>query len=131
MPCSCSRCTNRSRVRAEVIPMPLRRGSSMKLLKRKPTLEFGQRHVPRQIDLQRRDGGKALRDRVKVRARSRILALARGSDPIHIAAARVLGAHDRFAAMARTEPRHSNPAQLTVQEVRNVHVEYHRSLQGL
>src|SRR5271165_5173118 len=103
--------------------MPLRRGPSMKLLKRQPAFEFGQRRVPRQVDLQRSDGGKAFGNRMKIGARTRILPLARRSNPVHIASARVFGAHDRLTAMARAEARYSNSAQLAVRQVRDIHVE--------
>src|SRR6266404_7976039 len=99
MPCSCKRCTRRSRVRAEVMPMPLSRGPSMKLLKVEPPLQFGQSGVTCQIDLQRRDGCKALGDGMKIGAGSGVLALTGVAHPVHIAASRVLRLHDRLAAM--------------------------------
>src|ERR1017187_8786181 len=131
MPCSCSRCTSRSRVRADVMPMPLRRGPSVKLLKLESALEFGKSRVARQIDLQWRDGRETPGNGVKIRARTRVLTGTRGSHPVHVAAARVLGGHNRFAAMPAAEARDLDPAQFTVQQVRNIHVEHDRSLQRL
>src|SRR5476651_1828646 len=111
MPCSRSRCTSRSRVRAEVMPIPLRRGPSVKLLKLEPALEFGQSRVARQIDLQGSDGRETLGNGVKIGARTRVLTVPRGSHPIHVAAARVLGGHNRFAAVPAAEARNFDPSQ--------------------
>src|ERR1035441_3299326 len=123
MPCSRSASTSRSRVRADVMPMPLRRGPSVKLLKLEPALEFGQSRVARQIDLQGSDGREAFGDGVKIGARTRILTGARGSHPEHISAARILGGHNRFAAMPAAEARDFDAAQFTGRQIRHIHVE--------
>src|SRR5277367_3846635 len=97
MPCSCRRCTKRSRVRAEVMPIPLSRGPSMKLLMREPLLQFGQSRMARQIDLQRRDGREAFGHGVKIRAGSGVLACPGVAHPVDVAAARVLRLDDGLA----------------------------------
>src|SRR5271167_1543991 len=100
MPCSCRRCTSRSRVRADVMPIPLKREpSTAALLELEPALDFGERGMPGQVDLQRRDRRETRGDRVKVGARTGVLTGARRADPKHILTARVLRAHDRLAAM--------------------------------
>src|ERR1700678_553457 len=112
MPCSCSRCTQRARARAQVMPIPLKRGPSMKLLKLEPALELVQSRVARQIDLQRRDGRETVGNRMKIGARPGILAGAGGSHPIHVAASRVLGGDDRHGAMAAGEARYLRGAHV-------------------
>src|SRR5450631_165980 len=129
MPWSCSRCTNRSRVRAEVMPIPLRRGPSIKLLKFQPTLQLGQRRMTRQVDLQRRDGCITLRDRMKVGAGPCVLARAGGSDPIDISATRVLRTHYPLRSMTIAETRHFDTAQRPVWQIRHIHVEDYGPLQ--
>ena len=112
MPCSCSRCTSRSRVRAEVMPIPLRRGPSMKLLK---------------LDSHRCSSGSAAW-RVKsicsgvMEAKPcaiawksvpgpGVLTVAGSAHPVHIAAPRILGRHDGLAAMAVAEARDLDAAR--------------------
>src|ERR1700689_179147 len=114
MPCSCNRCTKRSRVRAEVMPIPLRRGPSIKLLNLEPAFEVDQGSMPRQVNLQRRDGSVALRHSVKICARTRVLAGAGISHPIHLAPARVQCLDDGLRAVTVAEPRHLDAAQLPV-----------------
>src|ERR1700730_11485844 len=114
MPCSCKRCTRRSRVRAEVMPIPLSRGPSMKLLKVEPLLQIGQSGMTLQIDLQGRDGREALGHGMKIRAGSGVLAGTGIAHPIDIAASRIFRLHDRLAAMTAAEPRHSDAPQLAV-----------------
>src|SRR5580692_5524198 len=123
IPCSCRRCTGRSRVRAEVMPMPLSRGPSMKLLKLEPFLQLGQRCMTGQIDLQGSDGGKPFRHGMEVRARSRVLAIAGIADPVHIAPPRIFCPHDGLAAMAAAEAGHLEAAELAVRQVRHVDIE--------
>src|SRR3984957_13545458 len=123
MPCSCKRCTKRSRVRAEVMPIPLRRGPSMKLLKLEPLLQFGQSGMSRQIDLQGSDGRKAFRHGMKIRAWSGVLAGAGVAHPVDIAAPRIFRLHDRLAAVAAAKPRHLDAPQLTIGEIRHIDVE--------
>src|SRR5579863_5635669 len=105
IPCSCRRCTRRSRVRAEVMPIPLRRGPSMKLLKLEPFRKFGQRRVTRQIDLQRRNGCKSIGHGMEIGAGSRVLTGARIAHPVHVAASGIFGLDDRLAAMPAAEAR--------------------------
>src|SRR5580704_9306370 len=99
IPCSCRRCTKRSRVRAEVMPMPLSRGPSMKLFKLEPLLQFGQSGMTGQVDLQGSDGCKAFGHGMEIRARAGVLTGPGIAHPVDIAAARVLGLDDGFAAM--------------------------------
>src|ERR1700688_1567831 len=117
MPCSCKRCTRGSRVRAEVMPIPLRRGPSMKLLKLEPLLQFGQSGMTGQIDLQGSDGCETLGDRMKIRTGSGILAGPGVAHPVDIAAARIFRLHDRLAAVAAAEPRHLDAPQLAVGQI--------------
>src|SRR5271168_4978813 len=112
IPCSCKRCTRRSRVRADVMPIPLSRGPSMKLLNLEPFLQLRYRRMARQVDLQRSDGGESLRDGMKIRARSGILAGTGVAHPVDAAAPRVLGLHDRLAAVTAAEARHLDASQL-------------------
>src|SRR6202051_163347 len=127
IPCSCRRCTRRSRVRAEVMPIPLSRGPSMKLLKLEPLLQFGQSGVAGQIDLPGSDGGKTFGAGLKIRAGPRVLTGTGVAPPVDIAASRVFRLHDRLAAMAAAEPRHLDAPQLAVGQIRHIHVEDHRS----
>src|SRR6202167_4117563 len=123
IPCSCRRCTRRSRVRAEVMPMPLRRGPSIKLLNLEPSFEIDQCRMPRQIDLQRRDGSVPLRHGVKVRARTRVLPGAGISHPIHVAAPRVLRLDDGLRTMPAPQPSYLDAAQLAVRQVWNIDIQ--------
>src|ERR1700722_389218 len=127
IPCSCRRCTSRSRVRAEVMPMPLSRGPSMKLFKLEPLLQFGQSGMPGQIDLQGRDGREALGHGMKIRTGSGVLARSGVAHPVDIAAARILGLHDGLAAMAAAEAGDPDAAQLTVRQIRYVDIENDRA----
>src|ERR1700693_1012807 len=106
IPCSCRRCTRRSRVRAEVMPIPLSRGPSMKLLKLEPLLQFGQSGMTRQIDLQGSDGRKDFAHALKIRAPSGVLSGADVPIPLDIAAPRFFRIHDRVVAVVDAEPRH-------------------------
>src|ERR1700730_14169970 len=127
IPCSCRRCTSRSRVRAEVMPIPLRRGPSMKLLKLEPLLQFGQSGMTRQIDLQGSDGRKASGHGMEIRTGSCVLAGAGVSHPIDVAAPRIFRLHDRLSAMPAAESRYLDAPQLTVRQIRHVDVENDRS----
>src|ERR1700728_647724 len=123
IPCSCRRCTRRSRVRAEVMPMPLSRGPSMKLLKLEPFVQLRQRRMTGQIDLQGRDRGKPFCHGMEIRARSGILATAGIAHPVHVAPSRIFCLHDGLAAMTAAEACHLEAAELTVGQVRHVDVE--------
>src|ERR1700722_10172824 len=123
IPCSWSRCTSRSRVRAEVMPIPLSRGPSMKLLKFQPLLHCGYCRMARQIDLQGSDGRIPVRHGMKVRARSRILAGTGVTHPIDIAAARIFRLHDRLAAMAAAQASHLDSPQPAVRKIRHIDIE--------
>src|SRR5258708_3369795 len=127
MPCSCRRCTSRSRVRAEVMPMPLSRGPSMKLLKLEPLLQFGQSGVTGQVDLQWSDGRKAFGHRMKIRAGPGVLPVTGITHPLDIATARILGLDDGLAAMPAAEASHLDAAQLTVRQIRHVDIENDRA----
>src|SRR3984957_12151316 len=135
IPWSCRRCTRRSRVRAEVMPMPLSRGPSMKLLKLEPFLQLGQRRVTGQIHLQGSDRGKPFGHGMKIRARPCVLAIAGITHPVHIAPPRILCPHDGLAAMAAAEAGDPDAAYLAIGEVRHIDVEddrpYFRPLKTL
>src|SRR5215472_18671220 len=81
MPCSRSRWTRRSRVRAEVMPMPVSRRSVIDAFQ--PAADGGQCAVAREIDLERRHRYEALGDRVEVRAGPCVLLGPRWPDPEH------------------------------------------------
>src|SRR5579883_2821936 len=101
MPCSRSRCTSRSRVRAEVMPMPESLMSGMNTFQ--PALQIGQRGVACQIDLQGRHGDETLSDGLEVGAGTGILLRSHRPDPIHRSASRILRAHDRLGTVAIAE----------------------------
>src|SRR5271170_6153653 len=128
IPCSCSRCTSRSRVRADVMPMPLRRGPSMKLLKIEPPLEAQQRVMARQIDLQRRDRREPFSDSVKVRARPRVLTGAGIAHPVYVAAPRILRLDDGLGAVPAAQAGYLDAAQLPIRQIRNIDIEDDRAL---
>src|SRR5712672_2509464 len=102
MPCSRRRCTSRSRVRAEVMPMPDRRRSVIDAFQ--PAPDCGQGRVTGEVDLQRRHRDVSLGDGVEVGTRTRVLLRAGGTDPVHRTPARVLRPHDRLGTVAIAEP---------------------------
>src|SRR5580700_7891503 len=123
IPCSCRRCTRRSRVRADVMPIPLRRGPSMKLLKLEPFRKFRQRRMTRQIDLQRGNGRKPFGHGMEIRAGSCVLTGPGIAHPVYVAASGILGLDDRLAAMPAAEAGHLDAAQLALGQIRNIDVE--------
>src|SRR5882672_2669356 len=127
MPPSFSRCTSRSRVRAEVMPMPLTRGSTIDAPQ--PFIETFERRMTRQIDLQRCHRYEPVPYGVEIRARTGFLLRSGGTHPIDRSAAWILGAHDRLGAMPESEPRRLQPFQVIVGPVRNVDVEYRGGMQ--
>ena len=78
--------------------------------------------MPRQIDLQRRDGSVPFRHRVKISAWTRVLSGAGISHPIDLAAARVPRLDDGLRAVTVAEPRHLDAAQLPVRQVGNIDI---------
>ncbi len=66
MPCSLRRWTSRSRVRAEVMPMPAKRASTIQVVQ--PGLHAGDGRMAREIDLQGSHGNEAFLDGVEVGA---------------------------------------------------------------
>src|SRR5579872_6466788 len=97
IPCSRNRCTSRSRVRAEVMPMPLRRRSTIDAFQ--PLRHELERAVPGEIDLQRRHRDEPLRYGVEVRPRPGILLRSSGSDPVDLAAPRIARGYDALRAV--------------------------------
>ena len=74
MPWSRRRCTSRSRVRAEVMPMPAKRGSvGHGCTPVEPFATLVERRMAGEVRLQRRHRDEPLRDRVEVGARARLL----------------------------------------------------------
>src|SRR5256885_5642335 len=71
MPCSRNRCTSRSRVRAEVMPMPDRRRSVIDAFQ--PGPDRGQRRVTGEVDLQGSHRDISLGDGVEVGPGTRVL----------------------------------------------------------
>ena len=65
---------------------------------------------------------------MKVSAGSRILARTGIANPVDIAAARIAGLDDRFAAMTVAEPRDAQAFELTLRQVGHVDIENDRSL---
>src|SRR5258708_882703 len=128
MPCSCSRCTNRSRVRAEVMPMPLRRGPSIKLLNLEPAPKIVERRMARQVDLQGCNRSVPLGHRMKVRARSGILPRAGIAHPIYLPSPRIFRSDNGLGAVPVPQPGHLDAPQLPVRQVWNIDVENDRPL---
>src|SRR2546425_11911652 len=102
MPCSRKRCTSRSRVRAEVMPMPDRRRSVIDAFQ--PGPYRGQRRVTGEVDLQGSHRDISLGDGVEVGPGTRVLLRPGRTDPVHRTPAGVLGAHDRLGTVAIAEP---------------------------
>src|SRR5262245_12289798 len=127
MPLSLRRCTSRSRVRADVMPMPSRRRSTIDTPQ--PARQLLESAGPRQIDLQRGHRDEAARDGAEIRARTGVLLRTRRSDPIDGTALWVLRAHHGFGAMAVAEPRRLQTLQLGVRPVGYIDVENHRRVQ--
>src|SRR5580698_714286 len=121
MPWSRSRWTSRSRVRADVIPMPLRRRSTIEAFQ--PVRHHVERVVAREVDLQRCHGNEALRHRVEVRTRSGILLWTGGADPVDLSAARIARGHDALGAMSESEPCAAESPQACERHIGDVHVE--------
>ncbi len=137
MPCSRSRATSRSRVRADVMPMPLTLlwsftcAASAAHSVRPPSHSpiSVERRMARQVDLQRRDRHVAIGDGMEVRALARVRALAGRPHPVHRAAARIGRAQHGRRAMPVPEARRLEAAQLLVRQVGHVDVEDHRRVQ--
>src|SRR4029077_3118027 len=114
MPSARSRSTILARVRVEVIPMPDSLSSRVTIVA-PPIADFASTREPlrdgrqfvavRQIDLQRRERRVALIDRVEIRAFARIGCAARGADPVHGFAARILADDDVLRLVPAAEPR--------------------------
>ncbi len=85
----------------------------------------------RQVDLQRRDRHAVRRDRVEIGARPGVLRRARGADPVHHLAARILDLHDALGLVTLAEPGDLDAAQRLERDVRHVDVEQHRMLDRL
>src|SRR6185369_5488342 len=90
MPSARNRSTILARVRVEVVPMPDSLSSRVTIFaptiaycasRRQPLHDRGQFVAVRQVDLQRRERGITLIDRVEIRAFARIGCGARGADP--------------------------------------------------
>src|SRR5690606_40172807 len=115
-------CTSRSRVRAEVMPMPEKRTSAT-WPPVEPLSHAAERRMARQVDLQRRDRHEALADGVEIGTRPRFLPRAGRTDPEHRPAPRVARAADRLGAMPVTEARGATGAAPRVAEGRHGDVE--------
>src|SRR5207248_2283678 len=112
MPCSRRRCTSRSRVRAEVMPMPDRRRSVIDAFQ--PGPDCGQCRVAGEVDLQGSHRDVSLGDGVEVGAGTRVLLRPGGTDPVHRTPARVLRAHDRLGTGAIAEPADAKAPETTM-----------------
>src|SRR5579872_1808813 len=121
MPCSLRRWTRRSRVRAEVMPMPVRRTSVINAFQ--PARQGGQGRVTCQIDLQGRHRDIPFRDRMKVRPGSGLLLGPGRTDPIDGPAMGILGAHDRLGGVAETQASGAKAPQLGIRLIGHVDVE--------
>src|SRR5271156_5630186 len=84
IPWSLKRCTSRSRVRADVIPIPAKRTSAIDTFQ--PTLHNRQRGVSGQIDLQRGHRDVVLCNGGEVGSGAGIVLGAGGADPVYGAA---------------------------------------------
>src|SRR5882757_3810016 len=129
MPCSRRRCTSRSRVRAEVMPIPANRTSAIDAFQ--PALHGRQCGVSGQVDLQRRHGNIALCDGVEVRPWTGVLLRSSWADPVYGAASRILRPDDGFGSVAVTESGRAKATKLLERHVRDVDVEDMRPLQRL
>src|SRR6516225_10129033 len=110
MPCSRRRWTKRSRVRAEVMPIPARRRSAIQAIQ--PAGERGKHRMAREIDLQRSHRDIAVRHGVEVGSGAAFLLGARGSYPVDRTSARILGAHHRLGAVTVAESAGAEATQL-------------------
>src|SRR5579872_1268306 len=129
MPCSRRRCTSRSRVRAEVMPMPAIRRSAIEAFQ--PAPDCGQRAVAREVDVQRRHRDVAACHCVEVGAGTGVLLRARRTNPVDRTAARILGAHHRSRAVAKAEAARAKAAQLPERHVGHVYIENECRLERL
>src|SRR5512145_3332043 len=128
MPCSRRRATSRSRVRAEVMPIPLTLlwsftpASVVRSFRApgKPLADLAERGMARQVDLQRRDRDVAAGHRVEIGALAGVGALARRADPVDRSAARIAGPHHRRRTVPVPQARGADAAQTFVRKVRHV-----------
>src|SRR5687767_7072996 len=106
MPCSCRRWISRSRVRAEVMPMPAKRMLIARVRSRpEPGAQRIQGIAIGQVHGERRHRDIAVGYGVEVRAGACILAGAGGTDPVDRTAARIFGANHVLGAVAIAEAR--------------------------
>src|SRR5579862_7907903 len=124
MPCSRNRWTRRSRVRAEVIPIPDMRRSAIDGIQ--PAGKRRQRGVAREIHLQWSHGHVTLRNGVEVGSRTLVFLCTGGTDPVDGASARILGAHRRLGAVSVAESTGAKTAQRLIGHVGYVDVEDER-----
>src|SRR6202521_6484597 len=109
MPCSRKRCTSRSRVRAEVIPIPDRRRSVIDAFQ--PGPDCGQCRMTGEVDLQGSHRDISLGNGIEVGTWTRVLLRPGGTNPVHRTPARVLRAHARLGPVAIAEPAGAKPPQ--------------------
>ena len=133
MPGSRSRVTSRSRVRAEVMPMPETRESLIVVASRRaaaqPLVEVRQRRVAREIDLQAASPTRSRSPRHRSRCLRPRRRPPRGPDPVHRTTARIGALDNGLGAMTMTEACRTKTAQLLVRQIRHVDVEDHRGMQ--
>ena len=112
----------RMRVRSEVMPIAVA-GAHLNdpVGDRADLLRVGE------VDLERRDRHGAALERVEVGAGPRLARRARGPDPVHGLAARILSLHHWLRLVAPSQPRHLDAGERLVGHVRHVHVEEHGS----
>src|ERR1700751_1907885 len=103
------------------MPIPERRRSVIDPFQ--PGTERSERAMPYEVDLQRRHGDTPLGNCVAVGTRPRFLLRARGTDPVHRAAAWILGSHHGRRAMAIAETAGTEAPQLPGRHVWHVDVE--------
>src|SRR5579872_7241155 len=127
MPCSRSLCTSRSRVRAEVMPIPLRRRSTIDAVQ--PVRDQVERGVARHIDLQRRHRDEALRDGVEVGSGPGVLLRTCWTNPVHLSTARIAGGHDPLRAMTKAQTCAAKASQTLEGHIRDIHIENERTLE--
>src|SRR5690554_6446892 len=127
MPSSNRRSSSRSRVRWEVMPIPLFNRSSRTLLYpqiAQPAIEPIEHLVVGLVDAQRGDGDVTVHHRIEIRALTTVLGVTSHRDPVTLLATGVSPLHrpGGTLAMAKTGQHH---ALDTVQrQIGNVHIEY-------
>src|SRR6185312_5124654 len=119
--------TNRSRVRADVMPMPESRRSGMNAFQ--PMLQGGQRRMARKIDLQGSHRNITLGDGLEVGAGPGILLRPGGSDPVNGPAARIVRGQDGLRAVAKPEPRAAKALERREGHIGHVDIENERRLE--